>query len=51
MAWFERLRSGLERTRSKLLGGLEGLLRGRKAIDRELLEEIAGTSAWPRRRR
>ena len=40
MAWFERLRSGLERTRSRLRGGLEGVLRGRRKIDRELLDEI-----------
>jgi len=40
MSWFERLRSGLERTRSRLLGGLEGVLRGRREIDRELLDEL-----------
>ncbi|MFQ6117488.1 MAG: signal recognition particle receptor subunit alpha, partial [Candidatus Bipolaricaulia bacterium] len=40
MTWFERLRSGLEKTRSRLLGGLEGVLRGRREIDRELLDEI-----------
>jgi len=40
MSWFERLRSGLERTRGKLWGGLEGVLRGRREIDRKLLDEI-----------
>jgi fused signal recognition particle receptor len=40
MAWFEQLRSGLERTRSRFLGGLEGALRGRQRIDQALLEEI-----------
>ncbi|HIC96137.1 TPA: signal recognition particle-docking protein FtsY [Candidatus Bipolaricaulota bacterium] len=42
MAWFERLRSGLEKTRSRLLGGLAEALSdsGRAGIDRSLLEEL-----------
>lgn len=37
---FERLRSGLEKTRHKIFGGIEELFRGKKEIDAELLEEI-----------
>jgi fused signal recognition particle receptor len=37
---FQRLKSGLARTRAKLGGGLSALFRGRKAIDAELLEEL-----------
>jgi len=37
---FQRLRSGLARTRAQFGAGLSSLLRGRKAIDEELLEEL-----------
>jgi len=37
---FQRLRSGLARTRAQFGEGLSSLLRGRKAIDEELLEEL-----------
>jgi fused signal recognition particle receptor len=37
---FQRLKSGLERTRAQFGAGLSSLLRGRKAIDEELLEEL-----------
>ncbi len=37
---FGRLRERLSRTRSGLTAGLSGLLRGRKSIDDELLEEL-----------
>jgi len=37
---FQRLKSGLARTRAQWGGGLGRLLRGRKAIDDELLEEL-----------
>ena len=37
---FQRLRSGLARTRAQFGEGLSRLLRGRKAIDEELLEEL-----------
>lgn len=40
MSWFERLRSGLGRTRTRFLGGLEEALRGGRRIDEALLEEI-----------
>ncbi|MCR4404881.1 MAG: signal recognition particle-docking protein FtsY [Candidatus Acetothermia bacterium] len=40
MSWLERLRSGLERTRRGLLGGLEAALSGERRIDQRLLEEI-----------
>lgn len=40
MAWFERLKKGLEKTRSRLLGGLQEALAGRGRIDQSLLEEI-----------
>ena len=37
---FQRLKSGLARTRAQFGVGLSSLLRGRKAIDEELLEEL-----------
>jgi fused signal recognition particle receptor len=37
---FQRLKSGLARTRAQFGAGLSSLLRGRKAIDEELLEEL-----------
>ena len=37
---FQRLKRGLARTRSQFGAGLSSLLRGRKAIDDELLEEL-----------
>ena len=37
---FERLRSGLRKTRSNLGDGLANLLSGKKAIDEDLLEEL-----------
>ncbi len=37
---FERLRSGLRKTRSNLGDGLANLLSGKKAIDQDLLEEL-----------
>ncbi len=37
---FERLRSGLKKTRSNLGDGLANLLSGKKAIDQDLLEEL-----------
>ncbi len=40
MAWLERLKSGLEKTRSRLLSGLAEALSGRKGIDQPLLEEL-----------
>lgn len=42
MAWLERLKSGLEKTRSKLLAGLEAALAlsERAGLDRPLLEEL-----------
>jgi fused signal recognition particle receptor len=40
MAWLERLRSGLEKTRSRLLSGLTEALTGKAGIDRPLLEEL-----------
>ncbi len=37
---FARLKSGLKRTRSNLVGGLEAVFKGKKVIDDDLLEEI-----------
>jgi fused signal recognition particle receptor len=37
---FQRLKSGLARTRAQFGAGLSSLLRGRKAIDDDLLEEL-----------
>jgi len=37
---FQRLKQGLSRTRQQLFGGLSDLLRGKKQIDAELLEEL-----------
>ena len=37
---FTRLKAGLSKTRSGLTGGIANLLRGRKQIDDELLEEL-----------
>ncbi len=38
--WLERLRSGLDKTRRALSGGLGTLLLGRKELDEDLLEEL-----------
>ncbi len=38
--FFSRLKNGLSRTRSSFTSGLTSLLRGRKGIDDELLEEL-----------
>ncbi len=38
--FFERLKSGLSKTSSKLVGGLESIILGKKKIDDELLEEL-----------
>ena len=38
--WFSRLKQGLSRTRANLSSGLGDLVRGNKAIDDDLLEEI-----------
>lgn len=38
--FWERLKSGLSRTRAGLTEGLAGLIRGKKTIDAEVLEEI-----------
>ena len=37
---FERMRSGLAKTQTAVVGRLDGLLRGREAIDAELFEEL-----------
>jgi fused signal recognition particle receptor len=37
---FDRLRTGLSRTQGQLVGRLDGLLRGRKAVDAALLEDL-----------
>lgn len=38
--FLERLKSGLSKTSSKLVGGLESILLGKKKIDDDLLEEL-----------
>ena len=40
MAWLDRLKNGLKKTRGGLGDSLGAILRGRKAIDPEMLEEI-----------
>ncbi len=40
VSFFARLKNGLSRTRTGLFGGLTDLLRGKKAIDDEVLDEI-----------
>jgi fused signal recognition particle receptor len=39
-SFLDRLKSGLSKTSSKLVGGLETILMGRKKIDEELLDEL-----------
>lgn len=39
-SWFQRLKSGLSKTRKALGGGLSRVILGRKTIDEELIEEI-----------
>ena len=39
-SWFNRLKTGLAKTRSQLLSQLSGLLQGGRKIDEELMEEI-----------
>ena len=38
--WFNRLKSSLEKTRSRFVSQLSGLLRVGRKIDEELMEEI-----------
>ena len=38
--WFSRLREGLSKTRSNIIGQISGLLRVGRTIDEELMEEI-----------
>lgn len=39
----DRVRQGLDKTRSQLISGLEELILGKKAIDQDLLEQIENT--------
>lgn len=39
-SWFDRLKQGLSKTRTSLTGGIANLFLGKKALDKDVLEEI-----------
>jgi len=40
MGFFDRLKAGLSKTRDQLVGGIEDIVKGKKKIDAQLLEEL-----------